>query len=59
MRIVDAEPQLIKDFIGEIEVAATRENPWLTVHVGRHPVVGKVVVIEGKEGGSLIVEVDE
>ncbi len=59
MRIVDAEPQLIKDFIDEIEVIAIKENPSLTVQAGRHPVLGKVVVIESKTGDSLIVEVDE
>lgn len=59
MRIVDAEPQLLKDFIDEIDVAEAKENPSLTVRVGRHPVLGKVVVIESREGGSMIVEVDE
>lgn len=59
MRIVDAEPQLIKDFIDEIEVIVTKENPSLTVYVGRHPTLGKVVAIESKKGDSLIVEVDE
>lgn len=59
MRIVDAEPQLIEDFTGEIEVIATKENPHLTVYVGRHPVFGKVVIIKSKDGGNLIVEVDE
>jgi hypothetical protein len=59
MRIVDAEPQLIKDFIDEIEVTSTKEKPSMTVQVGRHPILGKVVVIESKKGDSLIVEVDE
>ena len=59
MRIVDAESQLIKDFIDETEVSATKENASLAVYLGRHPLVGKVVVIENKEGGSFIVEVDE
>ncbi|MDJ0807995.1 MAG: hypothetical protein QNJ78_14330 [Gammaproteobacteria bacterium] len=59
MRIVDAEAQLINDFIDEIEVTATKKNPSLTVQVGRHPILGKVVVIETKQGDNVIVEVDE
>ena len=59
MRIIDAEPQLIKDFIDEIEVIATREKPSLKIHAGRHPTLGKVVIIENKKGDGLIVEMDE
>ena len=59
MRIVDAEPQLIKDFMDEIEVITSKENPSLTIYVGRHPILGKVVLIESKTGDSFIVEVDE
>jgi hypothetical protein len=29
------------------------------VYVGRHPTLGKVVLIENKEGASFLVEVDE
>ncbi len=61
MHIIEAEPQLLKDFIDEIEVTATKENPDFIVHAGRHRILGKVVAIENKHeaGGSLIVEVDE
>ena len=59
MRIVDAEPQLIKDFMDEIEVIASKQSQSLTVYVGRHPILGKVVLIESKTGDSFIVEVDE
>jgi len=59
MRLVDVESQLVKDFIEEIEVTANKENASMAVYVGRHPTLGKVVVIENKEGDSFIVEVDE
>ena len=59
MRIIDAEPQLIEDFVDEIEVIVTKENPSVIVQAGRHPVLGKVVVIESKNGGGLIIEMDE
>jgi hypothetical protein len=59
MRLVDVESQLVKDFIDEIEVIANKENASMAVYVGRHPTLGKVVVIENKEGDSFIVEVDE
>jgi hypothetical protein len=59
MRLVDVESQLVKDFIDEIEVIVTKDNASMAVYVGRHPTLGKVVVIENKEGDSFIVEVDE
>lgn len=59
MRIVDVEPQLVKDLIEEIEVNVSRENASIAVHVGRHPTLGKVVIVENKEGDSFVVEVDE
>jgi hypothetical protein len=60
MRIVDVEPQLLKDFIDEMEVTASKQNPTMIVRVGRHPTLGKVVAIERlEEGGGFIVEADE
>jgi hypothetical protein len=59
MRIVDVEPQLIRDIIDEIEISTSKENTSMAVYVGRHPTLGKVVIIENKDGGSFIVEVDE
>jgi|GEM_PF-4061256 len=59
MRIVNSDPQLIKDIMDEIKVIAIKEQPSLTVHAGRHPVLGKVVVIQGINDESVIVEVDE
>lgn len=59
MRIVDAESQLLDEFVDEIEISATRERSDVTVMVGRHPLLGKVVVIKGVDGGGLIVEADE
>jgi len=59
MRIVDSDPQLIKDMMDEIKIIAIKEQPSMTIHAGRHPVLGRVVVIEGRDGDSVIVEVDE
>ena len=59
MRMVDAEPQLLQDFLGEIEVLASKENPTLKVYAGRHPTLGKVVIIDSKQGDSVIVEMEE
>ena len=58
MRMVDAEPQLVQEFLSEIELVASKEYPALKVYVGRHPTLGKVVVVDGGEGSSLIVETE-
>ena len=59
MRIVDAEPQLLKDLVDETEVITTKEMPSLTVYAGRHPTLGRLVIIENRHGDSVIVEITE
>jgi hypothetical protein len=59
MRMVDAEPQLVQDFLGEIEVVVTKKTPSMKVYAGRHPTLGKVVLIDSEQGDSLIVEMEE
>jgi hypothetical protein len=59
MRIVDAESQLVTDLIDEIEVVASKEHDEFAVTGGRHPTLGKVVIVKSKAGDGLIVEVDE
>jgi hypothetical protein len=56
--MVDAERQLVKDFIDEIELVASKQTQSFKVHAGRHPTLGKVVVIEGPDGNGIIVEVE-
>ena len=59
MRMVDAEPQLVQDFLSEIELVTSKENPSFTVYAGRHPTLGKVVIVDSGEGGGVIVETEE
>ncbi len=58
MRIVDAEPQLVQDFLSEIDVVASKEHSSLKVYAGRHPTLGKVVVVDSEHGDSVIVEME-
>jgi hypothetical protein len=58
MRIVDAESVLLKDFVDEIDLVASRTTPSFKVYAGRHPTLGRVVIVEGEEGDGLIVEVE-
>lgn len=58
MRIVAAEPQLINDLVDEIEVLARDEQTSFNVYAGRHPTLGKMVVIEGEDGTGVVVELD-
>lgn len=59
MRILEAEAQLIRDLTEEIEVVATHTAPTLSVVAGRHPTLGRVVLISEQEGAAgLIVEAE-
>lgn len=59
MRLFDAEPQLIQDFKDESEVVANKEHPAFKVFAARHPTLGKVVIVQGKDGDGIIVETEE
>jgi len=58
MRIVDAEPELIRDFTEEVEVIASKAFPDFKVVAGRHATLGRVVIIEDAAGKGVIVEAE-
>jgi hypothetical protein len=59
MRLFNAEPQIIRDLKDESEVVATREHPLFKVSAARHPTLGKMVIIETKDGDGVVVETEE
>lgn len=59
MRILEAEAQLILDLIEEMEVVALHGGPTLSVVAGRHPTLGRLVLIREQEGAAgLVVEAE-
>ncbi len=60
MRIIDAEPQLVRDILDELQVIESHEKDRYTVYVGRHQLLGRMVVISSPEddGGGAIVEME-
>ena len=60
MRIIDAEPQLVLDILDELEIVESHEKDKYTVHVGRHQLLGRMVVISlaDENGGGVIVEME-
>ena len=59
MRIVDAEADLVRDLVDETEIVVSKEKAAFTLYAGRHPTLGKVVIVEGKGGAGVIVETEE
>jgi hypothetical protein len=59
MRIFDAEPQLIIDFKEESELITSKQTPTFNVVAARHPTLGKVVIVERRDGSGVIVETEE
>ena len=59
MRLFEAEPQIIRDLNEESDLVATKQHPAFTVYAVRHPTLGKVVIVEGKDGDGIIVETEE
>ena len=60
MRIIEAEPQLIRDILDELHVLESHEKEQYTVHLGRHPLLGRMVVISSPEDdvGGVVVEME-
>ncbi len=59
MRIFDAEPQIIQDLRDESAAVVQKELQDFRVYAVRHPTLGKVVIIEGRDGSGVIVEADQ
>jgi hypothetical protein len=59
MRIVEAEPELIQDLLGETQVSITKTVRDMVIRAGHHETLGRVVIIEQADGRGAIVEVDE
>lgn len=58
MRIVDAEQELVKELLEETQVSETRNRGSFTVHVGHHPTMGRVAIVEGGNGQGVVVELE-
>ncbi|MEJ2386285.1 MAG: hypothetical protein P8Y27_02890 [Chromatiaceae bacterium] len=58
MKMFDAEPQVLADIKDEGEMIASKETPTFKVVAVRHPTLGKVLIVERKDGGGVIVETE-
>jgi hypothetical protein len=59
MRMFDAEPRIIFDLKDECEIIVTKRHGDYQVLAARHPTLGKVVIVEDKDGSGIIVETEE
>lgn len=59
MRMLDAVPEIIRDLLDESKVIGSREHPAFKVTTARHPTLGKLVIIESKDGDGIVVEAEE
>jgi len=58
MHMFDAEKQVMADLKEEGEVVATKQYPAFQVVVVRHPTLGKLVLVEDRDGKGAVVEVE-
>ncbi len=59
MRLFDAVPEIIRDLLDESQVITSKEHSAFKVTAARHPTLGKMVIVESKEGDGIIVETEE
>jgi hypothetical protein len=59
MRTFDAEPQVLQDMREESEIVTAQAHRDFNVWAVRHPTLGKLVIIEGRDGSGVIVETEE
>jgi hypothetical protein len=59
MRIIDAEAEVLADLKEEGRVVAERTYPAFTVITLRHPTLGKLVLVQARDGSGAMVETEE
>ena len=59
MRLFDAVPEMVRDLLDESEIISAKEHSAFKVSAARHPTLGKLVVVESKEGDGIVVETEE
>lgn len=59
MRLFDADPPIVRDLQDESEILSTKETPSFTVVAARHPTLGKLVIVVGRDGSGVAVAIDE
>ena len=59
MRTFDAEPQVLQDMREESEIVTAQTHRDFNVWAVRHPTLGKLVIIEARDGSGIIVETEE
>ena len=59
MRTLEAESQVLRDLRDESEVVTTQAHQDITAWALRHPTLGKLVIVEGRDGSGVIVETEE
>ena len=58
MRILEAEQPLIRDLKEESEVLGELPAVAFTVVTARHPTLGRLVLVIGKDGSGVVVETE-
>lgn len=59
MRMLEAEPAILKDLQEESDVIREKTVSGVTVSIARHPTLGKLVLVKAPDGRGVVVEVDE
>lgn len=59
MRMFDANPPVIRDLKDESETLGEKDAGDFTVVTARHPTLGKLVIIHGRNGAGVVVQTEE
>jgi hypothetical protein len=59
MRMFDAESRMMAELKDEGRVVAEKQYPSFRVTAVRHPTLGKLVLVEDKDGNGAVVESEE
>jgi hypothetical protein len=59
MRMFDAESRMMAELKEEGRVVSEKQYPSFRVTAVRHPTLGKLVLVEDKDGNGAVVESEE
>lgn len=58
MHIFDAESQVLRDVQDESDTLSVKQHRDFKVITARHPTLGKIVIVEARDGDGVIVETE-
>ncbi len=59
MHIFDAEPAVVRELKDESTPILEKDHTQFKITALRHPILGKLVIVEDRHGGGAVIETEQ